>query len=78
MIVELDDDMVDKVLADSLLNTYRSVQENPSNIPIFALDKEEDAKQVKKLLKSIERVHDWYSARPLKERLKQEEFKSLP
>jgi hypothetical protein len=73
MIVELDDDMLDKLFADSLLNTYRSVSNNTSGIAIFSFDKEEESKKIKKLLRSIERVHDWYSAKPLQERLKQEQ-----
>jgi hypothetical protein len=73
MIVELDDDMLDKLFADKLLENYRNVSNNTSGIAMFSLDKEEDSKKIKKLLRSIERVHDWYSYKPLKERLKQEE-----
>lgn len=72
MLIEIDGDAVDKVVAESLLNTYRNVQENPCNIPIFSMDKEEEKKKVDKLLRSIERVHDWYNATPLKQRLKSE------
>lgn len=72
MLIEIDDDVVDKVVAESLLNTYHSVQENSCGIPIFSMDKEEENKKVGKLLRSIERVHDWYNATPLKQRLKSE------
>jgi len=73
MLVNLDDDMLDKVVAESLLNTYRLLLENPSNVRVFSMDVEEDKKKVGKLLKSVERVHDWYSFTPLKQRLKSEE-----
>jgi len=72
MLIEIDGDAVDKVVAESLLNTYRNVQENTCNIPIFSMDKKEEKKKVDKLLRSIERVHDWYNATPLKQRLKSE------
>jgi hypothetical protein len=73
MLIELDDFMLDKIIAQALLDTYRSVLDNPHKVPIFSTDKEEEDKQVKKLLKSIEMVHNWYNVKPLQERLKQEQ-----
>jgi hypothetical protein len=73
MLIDLDDDTLDKLFTNSLLNTYRLLLEKPNNIRVFSMDVEEDKKKVGKLLKSVERVHDWYSATPLKQRLKSEE-----
>ncbi len=71
MLVELDDDMLSKVVADSLLESYQLVLDN--NGPMFSHDRDEEKKKkVKQLLKGLERSHDFYSVTPLKQRLKSE------
>ncbi len=71
MIIELDDDMLSKVVADSLLESYQLLLDN--NGPMFSHDHDEEKKKVKQLLKGLERSHDFYSVTPLKQRLKSEE-----
>jgi hypothetical protein len=70
MLVELDDDMLSKVVADSLLESYQLVLNN--NGPMFSHDHDEEKKKMKQLLKGLERSHDFYSVTPLKQRLKSE------
>lgn len=71
MIVELDDDVLDKVFVDSLLDTYRRITKDTANI--FSFEQDVEAERRLELLTSLEVVHDWYSATPLQQRLKSEE-----
>lgn len=60
---ELESEMVDRVIVEELINSRISLlsdYENGGNA-VFDVDPDEDRKQIGELIKSIERVIDWYS-----------------
>lgn len=63
---KLDDAFVDEITRQNLLNTYDSLFKDYMNpyeriVPYFSYDEKQDQKQLRKLLKSLYRVIDWYS-----------------
>lgn len=61
--VELDAEAIDQVIADQLLDTRARLLSDyeRGNIAVFDVDPEEDRKQIAVLIKSLEKVIDWYS-----------------
>lgn len=61
--VELDSEMVDKVIVEQLLDTRMSLLEDYVNggIAVFDVDPEEDRKQIGEMIKALEKIIDWYS-----------------
>lgn len=60
IIIEIPDDEMDNFVRMSLKQTYELMSE-PQDIPVFSHDPDEDAKEIKKLLKALKRVHNWYA-----------------
>ena len=54
-------ELLDKLIVSSLREAYESYLNNPSGIPFYSYDEKEEAKQVKKMLKALKRVHNYYS-----------------
>jgi len=56
-------DQVDEIVIKELKSTYESFKkdlERVDGVRVFAVDIEEDRKQIKKYMKSLERLIDWY------------------
>jgi hypothetical protein len=61
MMIEIDDDCVDFMIVSALRQSYESLKEGP-NDGMYSWDNaEENDKEVKKLMKAIKRVHNYYS-----------------
>lgn len=61
--VELDAEAIDQVIVDQLFDT-RSVllkDYERGDARVFSLDPNEDRKQIRKMIRSLERVIEWYS-----------------
>lgn len=61
--VELDSEMVDKVIVEELMRSRLGLLEDyeSGTAHVFDLDPEEDRKQIGAMIKAIELVIDWYS-----------------
>lgn len=53
-------DIFDQIVVINL-NDQLDTFKNNTSIPFFSSDPEEEKKQVKKMIKAIERVLDWYN-----------------
>lgn len=67
-ISEIIDDFGDEITRKTLIDSYNSLLEDykyPENkiFPIFSYDEVEENKKIRKLLKSMYRVIDWFSTR---------------
>lgn len=54
-------ELVDELCKANLIESLEVIKNNSIGIPIFSTNPEEEAKEVKKLIKAFERVLDWYS-----------------
>jgi hypothetical protein len=59
MKIELDDEAVDGVVALRLREMYGDLQDG--TVGLFSIDQKENDKEVKKMIKAIKRVHNFYS-----------------
>jgi len=61
--VELDAEAVDQVIVDQLFASRSSLLKDyeSGTAQVFSLDTDEDRKQIRKMIKSLERVISWYS-----------------
>lgn len=53
-------DLVEQVVQKSLRETYEML-DRPQTIPVFSCDHKEEAKKLKKFLKALRMVHNWYT-----------------
>lgn len=53
-------EIVEQIVAKSLRETYEMLNQ-PQCIPVFSGDPKEEAKELKKFLKAIRKVHNWYT-----------------
>ena len=53
-------DVIEHIVATSLRETYEMLSQ-PQDIPVFSGDPKKEAKELKKFLKSIRKVHNWYT-----------------
>ena len=61
--VELDSETIDQVIVDQLFAARSSFLKDyeSGTAHVFSLDPKEDRKQIRKMIKSFERVISWYS-----------------
>lgn len=61
--VELDAEALDQAIVDQLLETRLTLLRdyNLGTTKVFSTDPKEDRKQIRKMVKSLERVIGWYS-----------------
>ena len=59
---ELVRELLDTYIAQSLRESYISYKYNESGIPFYSYDEKEEAKEVKKMMKALKRVHNYYTA----------------
>lgn len=61
--VELDAEMVDKVIVEELVETRSRLLDDyeRGTTGVFDFDPKEDRRQIGELIKSLEKVIDWYS-----------------
>ena len=53
-------DLIEQVVQKSLRETYEMLN-RPQTIPVFSCDPKEEAKKLKKFLKALRMVHNWYT-----------------
>ena len=53
-------EIVEQLVAKSLRETYEML-DRPQTIPVFSCDPKEEAKELKKFLKAIRKIHNWYT-----------------
>ena len=54
-------ELLDTYIAQSLRETYYSYKNNDLGVPFYSYDEKEEAKEVKKMLKALKRVHNYYT-----------------
>jgi hypothetical protein len=60
--VELDIEVVDKIVVDNLHEIYHNVLSDNGGLTMFTPDRKRDTRLKKKLLKALKRVHNYYAA----------------
>ena len=53
-------DVIEHIVATSLRKTYEMLNQ-PQCIPVFSGNPKKEAKELKKFLKAIRKVHNWYT-----------------
>jgi ribosomal 50S subunit-associated protein YjgA (DUF615 family) len=61
--VELNDEEIDNIIVDQLFQTRSVLLEDYDrvNARVFSVDPKEDRKQIRKMIRSLERVIEWYT-----------------
>lgn len=61
--VDLDPEMVDQIIVDQLFETRSALLKDyeRGTAKVFSLDPKEDRKQIRKMIRSLERVISWYT-----------------
>jgi hypothetical protein len=61
--VELDDETLDNIIVDQLFETRSALLKDyeRDNAKVFSLDPREDRAEIRKMIRSLERVISWYS-----------------
>lgn len=53
-------EVLDQLVANNLRETYEMLSQ-PQCIPVFSNNPKKEAKELKKFLKAIRKVHNWYT-----------------
>ena len=53
-------DLLDQLVVKTLKDSYEMMSQ-PQNIPVFSCDPKKEKKKLKKFLKSLKLVHNWYT-----------------
>ncbi len=61
--MKINTDKADRLIAASLLDTYQDIayMNTDTTVPMYSQDAKENARKVRKLLKALRRVHNYYT-----------------
>lgn len=61
--IELNDEETDNIVVDKLFETRSALLQDYDrvNARVFSVDPKEDRKQIRKMIRSLERVIEWYT-----------------
>ena len=61
--VELNAEEIDNIIVDQLFETRSALLQDydRANARVFSVDPKEDRKQIRKMIRSLERVIEWYT-----------------
>ena len=64
MLIEIDEEAFDVVVKEQLLwhyNMFKDMLDTHPQNPYFSKDQKEDRKHIKKMVKALKRVHNYYA-----------------